>query len=199
MCVHGEKKVFYGVFVVFALLTIVLIIVSLPLPWLGGKVEGDFGVYTYKVTLSSVKVEGNGTLWGKKETISFSELCEESPFNLTSCGVNSTSVCVIVFSVIGLILSFAIWLAVFMDLRCKMSRSILFNIAVNIPITLQSIIYIVLFAVYSASTKGLRKHGLHFHAGWALYLTGMVFSVVICLMAVFGTSIEPIVCALCDL
>ena len=194
MCVHGEKKSFYGIFVIVSLLTIVLLIVSLPIPWLGGKIENEYGTYTYEVTLSNVKVKGNGTLWESKETINIHELCDEASFNLTSCGVDGMSFVMILFTVIGLILSFGTWLAVFMDLRCNMSKHYFFNLIVCVPIAFQFIIYFIMFVIYSDESKEFRKHGLHFHAGWALYFIGMIGSLVMSVMAFYGTSIRPVDC-----
>ena len=191
MCVHGEKKTFYGVFVILVLLTIVFIIVSLPIPWLGGKVEDEFGSYKYKITLSNVKVKGNGTLWESKETISLSELCGEAPFNLTSCGIDSSTSFVIAFSVIGLILTVGTWLAVLIELNCGLaSFRGLFNAVSYFVILFQTMVYITSFAIYTAWTNDIRKNGIHFHAGWALYLVGMIFSFFVTSAALAGTKID---------
>lgn len=164
-------------------ITVILLICSLSLSWLGSKVETTALTTTTEVTLTKIKVTVEALGQKSSTSTDLGDSCDYGSKN-AYCKLSKASDGLITLSTFGMAAIIAAGVIIILDLCCKMSKKspIIFRIIYIGTVIAGFVLFLVSFIEYNVVADDVKTDGVKYKSGWILYLVSMIFSFFILLL-----------------
>lgn len=155
-------------------ITVILLICSLSLAWLGSKMDS-----TTDITLTKVE----GEVLGIKVSYDIKDVCDSGLKSY--CKLSKASDSLITLTTFGMAAIVAAGVVIILNLFCKMSEKspMIFRIVYIGTVIAGFVLFLVSFIEYNAVVNDINESDdLKYKSGWILYLISIIFSFLILLL-----------------